>query len=106
MMPRRASRKRSSACRLCREKGVVYEGFSLLTANRACVRSAAVAGPARRLGKTPEQVVFRFALQVGMVPLSGTTSESHMAQDLEALRDDFELTGDEVRAIERCALPR
>lgn len=66
---------------------------------------AAAGGPvataAARLGKTREQVVFRFALQVGMVVLTGTTDQTHMLQDLEVY--DFELTPDEVHAIERAA---
>ena len=44
------------------------------------------------------QVIFRFALQVGMTALSGTTSAPHMAEDLSVY--DFELQPGEVRAIE------
>ena len=84
---------------ICREHRVVYEGFSLLTANRDITAGGGpVAAAAARLGKTRQQVVFRFALEVGMVPLTGTTDERHMAEDLGVF--DFELTGDEVAAIE------
>ena len=55
------------------------------------------AAPAARV----PQVVFRFALQVGMLPLTGTTSEAHMRDDLAAL--DFELSEDDALAVERCA---
>ena len=44
------------------------------------------------------QVIFRFALQVGMIALTGTTSAAHMAEDLSIY--DFELQPDEVRALD------
>jgi diketogulonate reductase-like aldo/keto reductase len=44
------------------------------------------------------QVIFRFAIQVGMTALTGTTSAAHMAEDLAAL--DFALEANDVRAIE------
>jgi diketogulonate reductase-like aldo/keto reductase len=82
----------------CAASGITYQGFSLLTANPAALRSRAVTHAARRLAKTPAQVVFRFALEVGMIPLTGTSSGSHMREDLACV--DFELEPDEVRAIE------
>lgn len=83
----------------CRDNGIVYQGFSLLTANGFVLNDPGVERIARRLGKTPAQVIFRFALQVGMVPLTGTTDERHMREDLQAL--DFELTSDEVELIDK-----
>ena len=47
---------------------------------------------------TPAQVVFRFAQQIGMLPLTGTSSPEHMKEDLES--DAFDLTAAEVDAIE------
>jgi diketogulonate reductase-like aldo/keto reductase len=86
----------------CGEHGIVYQGFSLLTANTHVLASSAVVQAARRTGRTPAQVVFRFALQVGMLPLTGTSSPVHMKADLAS--EDFELGADEVRAIEECGL--
>jgi diketogulonate reductase-like aldo/keto reductase len=86
----------------CTEQGLVYQGFSLLTANARELASPAVARAARRTGRSPAQVVFRFALQVGMVPLTGTSSAAHMREDLACL--DFALEPAEVRAIEECGL--
>jgi len=86
----------------CLEHDVVYQGFSLLTANAAALASAAVRGATQRTGRTPAQVVFRFALQAGMIPLTGTASPEHMAQDLACF--DFELEPAEMTAIEDCAL--
>ena len=83
---------------VCREHGIVYQGFSLLTANREEVASAALRKIATRAGLTPAQTVFRFALQMGMLPLTGTKSPEHLREDLAA--HDRALTEDEVRRIE------
>jgi diketogulonate reductase-like aldo/keto reductase len=85
----------------CKSHGAVYQGFSLLTANRAVVSGPVARRIAQRIGRSPEQVVFRFALEVGMIPLTGTSNPSHMRQDLECF--DFELDGADVAALERAA---
>jgi len=69
----------------CLENGIVYQGFSLLTANPEIVGHPATAAIARRLGASPAQVVFRFAVSLGILPLTGTTDPRHMKDDLEAL---------------------
>jgi diketogulonate reductase-like aldo/keto reductase len=84
---------------LCREHGITYQGFSLLTANANELRSATMREIAKRTGKTVAQIVFRFAVQVGMLPLTGTTDAAHMREDLAALAD-FELSQEDVRRIE------
>ncbi|HMJ11488.1 MAG TPA: aldo/keto reductase [Polyangiaceae bacterium] len=81
----------------CRDNDVVYQGFSLLTANRAQLTAPPVTRAAARTGRTAAQVIFAFAKQVGMIPLTGTSDPTHMKQDLER----FELRDDEVTAIER-----
>jgi len=85
----------------CRERGIVYQGFSLLTANRKELKLPVIAGLAERLGKTPAQVVFRFALEVGMLPLTGTTDAAHMREDLAA--HELKLSPAEIAAIEGCS---
>lgn len=84
---------------LCREHGIVYQGFSLLTANRKETSAPAFRAIASRLGLTPAQLVFRFALDVGMLPLTGTSSEAHMREDLAVLEKPA-LSADDRRAIE------
>jgi diketogulonate reductase-like aldo/keto reductase len=85
----------------CEERNIVYQGFSLLTANPEVLQSRLVAGIAARGPATAAQVVFRFALAVGMLPLTGTTSAEHMKQDLAS--PALALSADEVRAIESLA---
>ena len=83
----------------CAANGLVYQAFSLLTANREVMAHPEIARIAARHGRTVSQVVFRFALDIGMVPLAGTTNLEHMREDLEAF--DFCLEPEEVETIER-----
>jgi diketogulonate reductase-like aldo/keto reductase len=85
----------------CSTNGLVYQGFSLLTANREALSSPELARIAERHGRSVAQIVFRFALDVGMVPLTGTTDSDHMRADLEVF--DFRLEPEEVVRIERLA---
>jgi diketogulonate reductase-like aldo/keto reductase len=86
---------------ICRERGILYEGFSLLTANGTELARPAVAAIARRLRATIPQVVFRFANAVGMVALTGTSSVEHMRVDLAAT--ELELDPADVATIEGIA---
>jgi diketogulonate reductase-like aldo/keto reductase len=86
---------------LCREHEVVYQGFSLLTANRRELAQPAIARLAARLGRDPAELVFRFALQVGMIPLTGSSDRAHLQMDLACL--DFTLADDDLAILERIA---
>ncbi|MGC4089255.1 MAG: aldo/keto reductase [Polyangiaceae bacterium] len=83
----------------CNEHGVVYQGFSLLTANARELRSKPVEAIQKRLGATLPQVVFRFALELGMLPLTGTSSREHMHDDLSCF--ELGLNPDDVKTLER-----
>jgi diketogulonate reductase-like aldo/keto reductase len=80
---------------------VAYQGFSLLTANRQVLAHPEMLNIAQRHGRSVAQIVFRFALEVGMTPLTGTTSADHMRADLAAF--DFQLAPEEINRIERLA---
>lgn len=83
----------------CRQHGILYQGFSLLTANVREIQSPALHGIAARVRRTPAQIVFAFALQVGMIPLTGTSSTAHMREDLAS--GEVPLSPEDVEAIER-----
>jgi diketogulonate reductase-like aldo/keto reductase len=87
---------------ICQAHGIIYQGFSLLTANREVLADPAVQQIARRLGAGIAQVIFCFALQIGMLPLTGTTSQQHMREDLQA--EQLKLSSEEIRRIETIAL--
>ena len=81
----------------CREQGIVYQSFWTLTANPKLLAADVVQSLAIAYGRTPEQILFRYLTQVDVVPLTGTTSESHMRQDLAIF--EFELSETELQAI-------
>ena len=87
---------------ICQAQGVIYQGFSLLTANREVLADPEIRTIAKRLGAGPAQIIFRFAMQIGMLPLTGTTSQQHMIEDLEA--EQLALSAEEIQRIEAIAL--
>ncbi len=88
--------------KICRAENIIYQGFSLLTANAREMANPAMIAIAKRLNTGVEQVVFRFAMQVGMLPLTGTSDASHMKEDLAA--ENLILTEEEVHLIENVGL--
>ncbi len=86
---------------LCTEHGVVYQGFSLLTANRVELQQESVRRLCSRVGRSAAELVFGFARQIGVLPLTGTSSAEHMRLDLGAL--EFSLEPADIQALERLA---
>lgn len=87
---------------ICREQGILYQGFSLLTANREVFLDATVRAMAAQHHAGLAQLIFRFAMQVGMVPLTGTTDPAHMREDLAC--EQFTLSAEEVSQLETIGL--
>lgn len=85
----------------CNERKILYQGFSLLTANAEVLRHPVVTDLGARAGATAAQIVFAFARAIGMLPLTGTSNAGHMTQDLASKSNA--LSGDAVRAIEGLA---
>jgi len=81
----------------CDGNGLVYQGFSLLTANGAAMASHKMTKIAERHNCSIAQIVFRFAIEVGMIPLTGTTTKQHMRSDLAIF--DIRLNPDEIECI-------
>jgi diketogulonate reductase-like aldo/keto reductase len=81
----------------CAAHDIVYQGFSLLTANRDVLASPHVRAIAKRHGKTPAQAVFRFALEIAMIPLTGTSDPQHMREDLNVF--GFALSDEEHKIM-------
>ncbi|RHY84962.1 hypothetical protein DYB37_004071 [Aphanomyces astaci] len=83
----------------CREHNVQYQSFWTLTGNPKLVHGPQVAAIAARVGATHEQVWYRFVMALGIVPLSGTTSKQHMAEDVAV--ELVSLTKDDVTTLAR-----
>ena len=88
----------------CAERGVRYQGFSLLTANRAELAGPVAQRIVKRTGRALAQVVFRFSELLGIVPLTGTSQLEHMQLDLAA--GEVELSKVDVAALETIASSR
>ena len=86
---------------LCATHHIIYQGFSLLTANLDVLHNPAVHAMAARVNMEPAQIIFRFAQQAGMLPLTGTTNTRHMKEDMDI--GAFELTPQELASIETLA---
>lgn len=68
----------------CTKHGIVYQAFSLMNANQLALETPTVDKLAGDLGCSRAQLVYRFAQQRGMLPLTGTTNRLHMREDLAA----------------------
>ena len=82
----------------CKERKIIYQGFSLLTANPEILHHLLMVGLATRVNATPAQIVFSFARTIGMLPLTGTSNAEHMKQDIAST--NLVLGPDAVQAVE------
>ncbi|MFO7555897.1 MAG: aldo/keto reductase [Desulfobacterales bacterium] len=81
----------------CSNHGVIYQSFWTLTANPHVLTSNTVRTIARKYKKTEAQIFFRYLSHSGIVPLTGTTSEQHMREDLSIF--DFELSSEDIKNV-------
>ena len=83
----------------CFRNEIVYQGFSLLTANSQVTENSRVTAIASRLKVTAQQVIFRFAMQIDILPLTGTTDPQHMKEAYDVAQIQLSLA--DVDAIYR-----
>lgn len=81
----------------CERRGIVVEAYSPLDRGRG-LASPAIAGVAKRLGRTPAQVMLRWALQHGTVVIPKSSREERIRENAQVF--DFELTDDEMRTLD------
>jgi diketogulonate reductase-like aldo/keto reductase len=81
----------------CQQQRIIYQSFWTLTANPKVLAHITLQTLAAKYKRTTAQVFFRYLNQINIIPLTGTTSETHMREDLAII--DFELTADEYEAI-------
>jgi diketogulonate reductase-like aldo/keto reductase len=81
----------------CQQQGIIYQSFWTLTANPQILAHATFQTLAANYQRSTAQVFFRYLNQIGIIPLTGTTSETHIKEDLAIF--DFELTANESEAI-------
>lgn len=81
----------------CARHRIFYQSFWTLTANPMILGHPLVERLSSTYRRTPAQLFFRYLSQVEIIPLTGTTSESHMREDLAIL--DFILSDQELKAL-------
>jgi diketogulonate reductase-like aldo/keto reductase len=82
----------------CDQQEINYQSFWTLSANPRLLAHESIGAPAAAHKRTPAQILFRYLTQIGVVPLTGTRSETHMREDLSIF--DFELSNAEQSAID------
>tara|TARA_Y100001954_G_scaffold117829_1_gene127286 strand:- start:131 stop:955 length:825 start_codon:yes stop_codon:yes gene_type:complete len=86
----------------CKQYSILYQGFSLLTANPSVYKIREIGQLASKYKVTIGQLIFRFSSQIGVIPLTGTTDPIHMEEDLKIF--EFTLTEEEIHLIETCSI--
>jgi diketogulonate reductase-like aldo/keto reductase len=81
----------------CRRRHIVYQSFWTLSANPKALASPTLAGLAAKYQRTAPQILFRYLTQIDAVPLTGTSSELHMREDLAIF--EFELNPAEIAQL-------
>jgi len=81
----------------CRKQNIIYQSFWTLTANPQVLSHRTVTGLADKYQRTGAQILFRYLTQIGVAPLTGTRSASHMREDLAIF--EFQLTDPELTRV-------
>jgi 2,5-diketo-D-gluconate reductase A len=89
--------------RVHEQLGIRTEAWSPMGKRQAPLEEPAVTGPAERLGVTPGQVILRWHVQLGSLPIPKSSSPERQRQNLDIF--GFELTDDEIAAISGLADP-
>lgn len=90
-------RSRLETVELCTEHNIIIEAYSPLTKGRK-LDDPVLAEIGNAYGKTPAQVLIRWALQLGFVVLPKSVHESRIAENFDVF--DFVLSDDHVLQLE------
>lgn len=79
--------------------GIVTESWSPIGAGGGLLAEPTIVDLARRRSKTPAQIVLRWHVQLGLVPIPKTSKTERLPENRDVF--DFELTDDEMGELER-----
>ena len=79
------------------DHGIVTVSYTPLGRENAPLREPVIVDIARRLGKTPAQVILRWHVQSGFVPIPKSANEGRLRENLDVY--GFELTRDDMVAL-------
>jgi len=83
----------------CISEGIVVMGYCTLGQGKPDLTLTPVTTVSKRLGVTPAQVLIKWSLQKGYVPVAKSLNADRMKTNLSL---DFELTAEEVHALDGC----
>lgn len=83
----------------CKQKDITYQSFWSLTANPHLLQSMEVQTLAQKYNKTQAQIFYKFLNHIGITPLNGTASKTHMLEDLDIR--SFSLEESEVSEVSK-----
>lgn len=86
-----------------KERGIITEAWSPLSRARTVTHDETIAELARQKGKTVSQVILRWHVQLGVIPLPRSSSELHQKENLDVF--NFELTDDEMETLNALTKP-
>jgi diketogulonate reductase-like aldo/keto reductase len=81
----------------CRRRHILYQSFWTLSANPKVLAGRPITALAEKYERTAPQILFRYLTQIDAVPLTGTSSQVHMRQDLAIF--EFQLTAAEITQL-------
>lgn len=90
-------RSRGDTLRRCADAGIVVEAYSPLTKGRR-LGDPTVAAVAAEVGRTPAQVLLRWSLQRGFVPLPRSSNTARIAENASVF--DFALDDGQLAALD------
>lgn len=89
-------RDRSELLKFCEQHGIIFEAYSPLAKGR--LNDPILNEIGGKYDKTPSQVMIRWAIQHGTVPLPRSSNEEHIRQNFAVF--DFELSNDDMAKLD------
>jgi len=94
----------------CDENGILFNGYSPLGRADWTVFNASVGKPttleepivldiAKRLGRSPAQVILRWHVQLGIATQPRTMNTDHMKENLDVFGDDWKLSDEDMAKL-------
>ncbi|WP_376778127.1 aldo/keto reductase [Exiguobacterium himgiriensis] len=80
-----------------KDRNIITEAWSPLSRARTVIHDETITELARQKGKTVSQVILRWHVQLGVIPLPRSSSEMHQKENLDVF--NFELTDDEMETL-------
>lgn len=88
---------RKELCEYCKKKGIVIEAFSPLTRGQRLDDPQLVSIAEKYPGRSTAQLLIRWSLEMGFIPLPKSSNEKRLLQNLQAC--DFEMSKEDVKAL-------